>query len=115
MNTRSVITSFFYSTGEIGLGLLLHPYQTMQSLQQEKVFAGMTLFPSIVLAVVTVLWRFGVVPLVRVFFSCNSSSVSCNGMVFLSDWLTFFCIYWQLLLLYLFFRFSRVMGKTSQN
>ncbi|CAN5271327.1 hypothetical protein BH10PAT2_BH10PAT2_2040 [soil metagenome] len=113
MKNSHFFTSFLYSVGEIGLGLLLHPYQTMQSLQQEKIFAWMTLFPTVALAIVTVFWRFGVVPLARIFFSCNPAYVSCFGVTFFSDWLTFFCIYWQVLLLYLFFRFSRVLSKNA--
>lgn len=39
------ITSFLYAIAQITGGLLLHPYQTMQSLTREKVFAWMTFLP----------------------------------------------------------------------
>lgn len=114
MNTKKLITSILYNIGEIGQGLLMHPYQTMQSLQQEKVFAWMTLFPSGVLATTTLIWRFVIVPFVRNFFSCSTSQFwACESVFFLAEWMTFFCIYWQILLLYLLFRFSSVLGKSQ--
>lgn len=109
MNSRRVFFSTMYSVGQITLGLLLHPYQTMQSLVQDKVFVWMALLPTVVLAVVTVIWRYGVVPVVRLVFSCHTSDfLACQWLPFFSNWLTFFCIYWQLILFYLLIRFSRV-------
>ena len=104
--------SLVYSVGQIGLGLLLHPYQTMQQLVEDKVFVWMSLLPTGALAVVTVGWRFGLVPLVRLVFSCASSGFFlCNYISFVSNWLTFFMIYWQILLMYLLFRFWWVFRK----
>jgi hypothetical protein len=109
MKLRSTFSSSMYSVSQIGLGLFLHPYQTMQSLVQEKVFVWMTLFPSIVLAVVTVTWKMLIVPVVRLVFSCQTTHFfGCNFLPFLSNWITFYCLYWQILVLYLFFRFSKV-------
>lgn len=109
MTTSSFVASFLYSLGQITLGLLLHPYQTMQSLVRDKAFIWMTLLPTAVLAIVTVLWRFLLVPVVRIVFSCSATSfVGCDYLIFFSNWLTFFCFYWQVLLLYLLFRFSSV-------
>jgi len=105
---KKLFLSGFYAINQIGLGLLLHPYQTMQPLVQENFFVWMTLFPSGVLAIVTMLWRFLLVPVLRLVFSCQTSSamiLMCKTLPFFSNWLTFFCIYWQILLLYLFFRF----------
>lgn len=101
-----------YAFGQIGLGLLLHPYQTMQTLVADKVFVWMTLFPSGVLAIVTILWRFLIVPTVRMIFSCQRTPIwACETLPFFSNWLTFFCLYWQILLLYLLFRFSAAFKK----
>lgn len=81
----------------------------MQSLVRDKVFVWMSLLPTLILAMVTIVWRFAVIPLVRLVFSCQSSTfVGCDVLPFISDWLTFFCIYWQILLLYLLFRFNAV-------
>lgn len=102
----SKVLSIIYSLGQITLGLLLHPYQTVQSLVRDKVFVWMSLLPTLVLGVVTLGWRFVIVPLVRVVFSCQSGFVGCEWLPFISNWLTFFCLYWQVLLLYLLFRFK---------
>ena len=112
MKVNSAVSSTFYAVGQLGLGLLLHPYQTSQGIVQEKVFSWMALFPSVILAMLTVLWRFFIVPLVRQYFSCAPShTLVCGLLPFVSNWLTFFCIYWQILLLYLFFRFSAAFRK----
>jgi hypothetical protein len=107
MKYRHAAISSTYAVGQIGLGLLLHPYQTLQSVVQEKVFGWMTIFPSVVLAVLVVLWRVALLPFLEVVFECQPSyPFACEFVVFLSQWVTFFCIYWQVLLLYLYFRFS---------
>jgi hypothetical protein len=109
---RRMSSSFIYAVGQLGLGLFFHPYLTMQSIVQEKVFLWMTLFPSVVLAVVTILWRGGIVPVIRLFFSCHTTPIlACDFLPLLSNWLTFFCLYWQILVLYLFFRFSHVFRE----
>lgn len=114
MHKRNAFFSFIYSLGQITLGLLLHPYQTAQSLVRDKVFIWMILLPTGVLGIVTTLWRFIVVPLVRVVFSCQGSFLGgCEFLSFFSNWITFFCIYWQILLLYLLFRFGMVFGEND--
>ncbi len=114
MDYKNALLSLVYSVGQLTLGLLLHPYQTMQSLVEDKVFVWMALLPTGVLAVVTVLWRFVIVPLVQLVFSCQKTGfIGCAWLPFLSNWLTFFCIYWQILLLYLLFRFSSVFNQSG--
>lgn len=108
MNYKLVIFSSIYSLGQITLGLLFHPYQTMQSLVQDKVFVWMTLLPTGVLALITLLWKLLIVPVVQLVFSCQNASLPvCAILPFISNSLTFFCIYWQLMLLYLLLRFSQ--------
>lgn len=105
-------SSILYSLFQIAQGLLLHPYQTMQSLVKDKIFSWMVLMPSVILALVTVLWRFVVVPVVSLVFSCSSVSLPvCDWLPFISNCLTFFCIYWQIMLLYLLFRFNQAFKK----
>jgi hypothetical protein len=78
----------------------------MQSLVEEKVFVWMSLLPAGILAVVTVGWRLVVVPMVRLVFSCSKTDfVGCELLRFSSNWITFFIIYWQVMLVYLLFRF----------
>ncbi len=112
ISTRPALFSTIYAVGQLALGLLLHPYQTMQSVVQEKVFVWMSVFPTVLLAIITVLWRGIVVPTVRVLFSCQSHPMfACTWLPFISNWLVFFCIYWQILLFYLLFRFTVVFGR----
>lgn len=107
-----IFLSFIYSLGQITLGLLIHPYQTMQSLVRDKVFIWMTLLPTVVLALVTLLWKYGIVPAVRLFFSCGDLNwFACQLLPVLSNFLTFFCVYWQLLLFYLLLRFHLIFSK----
>lgn len=102
--------------GQISLGLVLHPYQTVQSLVRDRVFAWMSLLPSLFLAFVTVGWRWGLVPTVRLVFSCQTTPFfACDWLQFFSNWLTFFCIYWQVLLLYLLFRFHWAFEPSTKT
>ena len=105
MNQNQVL-SFFYAIGKITLGLLLHPYQTTQSLIREKAFVWMTFLPSAVFVGAKIIWFFFLVPLVRLLFSCSTSSFfGCDLIPFFANWLVLFCIYWQVMLLYLLLRF----------
>ena len=107
MTTSSFVVSVLYALGKITLGLLLHPYQTMQSLVREKIFIWMTGLPVGVFVLAKIVWHFGIVPLVRVVFSCNSSGFfGCEFIPFFANWLVLFCVYWQILLVYLLVRFS---------
>jgi hypothetical protein len=90
MKKRAAILSIFYALGQIGQGLLLHPYQTMQSLVRDRVFLWMIFLPMIVL---------GMGKLVGMLVSALVFSA------FLVNWFIFFCLYWQCLLLYLLVRF----------
>lgn len=110
--TVAFFFSILYSIGQIGLGLLLHPYQTMQSLAKGWTFSWLTLLPTAILAVITVFWRFGLVPVVGAVFPCSRHQDICAVLPFFSDWITFFCIYWQVVLLYLYIRFSMVFRHT---
>jgi hypothetical protein len=112
MSTKSILLSSGYSVGQIGLGLLMHPYQTLQFVVQEKVFVWMALFPSVVLASLIVMWRWPTLPLLETVFECRPSyPFICDAVVFLARWITLFCAYWQILLLYLFVRFAHVFRK----
>ena len=94
MKKRMVALSIFYALGQISQGLLLHPYQTMQSLVRDKIFIWMSFLPVAILVLVTFFWRYILLPI-----------VSISLPVFLVYWFIFFCFYWQCLLLYLLVRF----------
>jgi len=136
MKLIPVVVSVGYSVGQITLGLLLHPYQTMQQLLEDKIFVWMALLPTGALGVVMLVWRFVVVPVVQMVFSCSSGGgvaglaggameagfgdsliasgllTLCGWLPFVADWLSLFCIYWQVLLLYLLVRFHLVFQKS---
>ncbi|PIY80954.1 MAG: hypothetical protein COY80_00080 [Candidatus Pacebacteria bacterium CG_4_10_14_0_8_um_filter_42_14] len=104
---KDQLFSFLYALGKITLGLLLHPYQTMQSLIRERAFIWMALLPSAVFVGAKIIWFFVLVPMVRFAFSCSVSSFfGCELIPFFANWLVLFCIYWQVMLLYLLLRFS---------
>jgi hypothetical protein len=106
MNNRAFLASFIYSVAQITGGLLLHPYQTMQSLTRERVFAWMTFLPVAVYVLAKIVWFFLVVPAVRFIFSCQTTSFfGCDLIPFFANWLVLFCVYWQILLFYLLIRF----------
>ena len=99
--------SFVYACSKITVGLLLHPYQTMQSLVREHVFLWLALLPTAVFVLAKAVWFFVLVPIVRYIFSCSTSGFfGCDLISFIANWLVLFCVYWQILLLYLTLRFA---------
>lgn len=106
------VTSILYSVGQITLGFLLHPYQTMQTVVSDRVYAWMFLLPVALLLSIISLWKSLVVPLVRIFFSCSQSSLFlCDWLPFLSKVVILYCWLWQGLLFYLFLRFWWLYSK----
>jgi hypothetical protein len=102
------IEELLYSLAKITWGLLVHPYQTMQSLLRQKSFIWMMLLPSVVLFFAKSLWLLVIVPVVQYIFSCSTSYfLGCAFIPFFANWLTFFCVIWQLMLIYLLIRFSK--------
>lgn len=106
MKERSLLLSAAYSIFQITGGLLLHPYQTMQSLAREKVFIWMAFLPIAVYVAAKTFWFFLLVPTVRFVFSCSTTTFfGCDLIPFVANWLVLFCVYWQILLFYLLLRF----------
>lgn len=101
-------SSVIYALFQITQGLLLHPYQTAQSLVREQRFAWMVWLPTITVGGAYLVWRLVVVPLVRLVFTCQQSVWPvCIVLPPISNGLVFFCLYWQVLLFYLWFRFNQ--------
>ncbi|HEX9817324.1 MAG TPA: hypothetical protein VGA89_00290 [Patescibacteria group bacterium] len=110
--TLHIFASFLYSIGQITQGLFFHPYQTMQLVVREKVFFWLTLLPSAVWVVARLIWGLVIVPLVRLVFSCSQTGLAiCQLIPFFARWLLYFCVLWQLILLYLLVRFSYAFFK----
>lgn len=82
------------------LGLLLHPYQTMQLLFLKKTFIIFTFTPIFYYLTATFFWRFLLRSIVLYFFPAT-----CSLMIFKTT-IAFFAFYWQVSLLYLFFKFK---------
>lgn len=100
------LSSFFYSLFQISQGLLLHPYQTMQSLVREQVFIWMSFLPSIFLVGLTLIWRY-ILFIILKFFISHIFLIAplVSAVKFFGNCLIFFCLYWQIVLGYLLFRF----------
>lgn len=92
-----IVESFFYSASQMFLGLLIHPYRSMQLLVRNKLLLPFAFYPIMILGVV--LFLLNVVDLLGLYYQ-QSFLFS-----FLVQWLLFYCFYWQLILIYLFFRF----------
>src|SRR5258708_33575068 len=107
---RRAVMSTSYSVGQLALGLLLHPYQTLQSVVQEKVFLWMTGLPAVVLILLIFIWQKVVGQFFYSFFACDfSSSFACGGVHFLARLGLLFFFFWpNLLLLFFFLVFSAV-------
>lgn len=101
----NLAASFFYALGRFALGLILHPYQTMQLLVEQRLFVWVVLTPTALLGLLTLLWNFAIIPFsTHLNASCSELSAA---LPFLATWITTFVIYWQLMLLYLLVRFRR--------
>lgn len=93
-----IIESFIYSSGQMFLGLLLHPYRSVQLLVKNKILLPFIFYPSLIFLFFYFSLRIGQIALFYNDFFLVKFSY---------QWLFFFCFYWQLALFYLWFRFSR--------
>lgn len=110
----NIVGSLIYSVTQIAQGLLLHPYQTMQSLVRDKVFFWLTFLPAGIWIIARLSWGWVIVPVVRLVFSCAQSGFwGCGLIPFFTHWLWYFCWLWQLVLIYLFVRFSYAFSRKS--
>lgn len=104
--TLSVLESFFYSSIQMFLGLLLHPYRSMQLIVKTKILLPFILYPTLIGLLLCLILKF-----TPVIFIYNSSFIfSFSYQVAL-----FFCFYWQLMLFYLLLRFARAFLKLYKS
>jgi len=89
----SFVRSLAYSCGQMLLGLFLHPYRSMQLLVRHKL-----------------LWFFVFYPLAIALV--NHYLPWPHFLVFVQDVIFFFCLYWQLVLFYLWLRFFRLLPRS---
>jgi hypothetical protein len=105
---KNFILSYIYALFRFSLGLLLHPYQTMQILVVQKTFIWIALMPVIFLGLLIVLSKAVLFPLITFFLSVLTlpqTPLVFALYSFFTTWLVIFVVYWQILLLYLLFRF----------
>lgn len=97
-----VIESFIYSSGQILLGLLLHPYRTMQLLVRNKILLPFVFYPSLIALLLYLLLRVELILFIyQSFFLVR----------FVYQVALFFCFYWQSALFYLWVRFNRAFNR----
>jgi H+/Cl- antiporter ClcA len=98
MDKTSIVKSIVYSLGQITLGLFLHPYQSMQNLVRDQVFMPLMLLPTLLAGIFYVLFAWW---LLTLFYD--------GSLIFRLVYRSFFFffLYWQILLIYLFWRFKR--------
>lgn len=97
-----ILESFVYSSGQMLLGLFLHPYRSMQLLAKNKILLPFIFYPAFFVLLLYTLLR---VDLVFGFYQ-NILIFRFVYQVFL-----FFCFYWQIALFYLWIRFSRAFTR----
>lgn len=96
--------SYFYFCSKITFGLLLHPYQTLFATLRERFCRFLLFSPTFIFLVLTFLWRLFFRPLILHFFTAT-----CFLMIIKTS-ILFFCFFWQITLLYLFFKFILVFS-----
>ncbi len=99
------VVSFIYALLRFAFGLLVHPYQTMQNLVEERVFIWLAILPTVVLAFLTIFWNLILLPLLLVILNLDGYLIS-KTVSLIATWFTMFCFYWQLMLFYLLIRFK---------
>jgi hypothetical protein len=95
---RSLIFTF-YLICKTSFGLILHPYQTIQTLYQGHSLFLFVITPTIYFTLATLIWRFVLRPFVTHFLTA-----SCPLML-IKTTIVFFALFWQLSLIYLLTKF----------
>lgn len=98
MRVVTLVASSFYSFLQVCGGLLLHPYQTMQYVVEEKVFIWMTFLPIVIYGIAVATWW---TALKLLFLSFPYIGLWAFSLI----WISLYCAFWQFLLFYLLIRF----------
>ncbi|AKM81018.1 MAG: hypothetical protein UT13_C0001G0054 [Candidatus Pacebacteria bacterium GW2011_GWF2_38_9] len=96
-----IFDSIIYSSGQMFLGLLLHPYRSTQLLVKNKLLLPFIFYPFLIASFFYLFMR---IDLILGFYQSNFF------FKFAYQTFLFFCFYWQIALFYLWFRFSRVFN-----
>jgi hypothetical protein len=103
---RSIIPElqFGYHLGAVLLGFLTHPYKTVQDVVRQRIPGTIIFFPLLI-------WIAGVVLLRASELILYKILPFLGFWWFLFVWYTVFLLFWQILLLYLFVRFSKSISE----
>jgi hypothetical protein len=109
ITARNLTYSIAYSLGQIILGFLLHPFQTMQILVRDKYWLWMVLTPSVILLLGFILWQSTWTIIFYFFAPTPEFLLPLFGLLLLliKHWFFYFCLLWQILLLLLLIKFWR--------
>ena len=97
-----ILESVIYSSGQMLLGLFLHPYRSMQILVKNKILLPFVFYPTFFILFFYLFLRVDVIS----YFYSNIFIFRFLYQVFI-----FFCFYWQMALFYLWIRFNRAFAK----
>ena len=112
---KTIFLSLGYWFSSYTLGLLVHPYKTMREFIRHKSFRPLILVPLVTWSLGWVLGmaglRFGgsILRLVGVGVGDNFVFL----LAFLFFWFSFFMLFWQIVLLYLFLRLKSSLETKS--
>ncbi len=96
------LKSLLYSSVQLLVGLVLHPYRSMQLLVRNKILLPFAFYPTLIGLILYLLFQIDFIyPIYQSFFLIK----------FFYQVALFFCFYWQLALFYLWIRFSRVFNR----
>ena len=101
--------SLIYAMFEVIQGLFFHPYQTVQFLVKKKLFKILIFFPVFCLLFIYLLGL-----ILGEFGQYGFLFLDSNWVVFIKYWIVYFCILWQMVLFYLFFRFWYAWRKSNK-
>jgi hypothetical protein len=110
MNRHTAILSLGYWFSAYTLGMLLHPYKTVRELVRLKSFTPMVFTP---LVIWLSLWLVGLIGLrfgwaILWLLGLHATGRFINLLAFLFWWATCFLLLWQMVVGYLWLRFSSV-------
>lgn len=113
-----LVFSLSYWFGAHSLGLLLHPYTSIRKLVRDEFYRPLVYLPTVCLifwwGLGMIIARFNVLATLRLSLlarAIEAISFKQVAFSFIFLWGVFFLLFWQVVLGYLFYRFSSTIGK----
>jgi len=118
MSKTTFALSFGYWFSAYSLGLLIHPYKTVREIVRQHGFRPLLFLP---LVLWVLMWIMGLIFLHIILYLAtfwqNLLFLGGKGWIILFWWITLFLLEWQIILIYLGFRFERlfqIMRRTAE-